>query len=176
MNNMNSDVINYINEFNNIFMGNFGFPKNSSRKNVLKKGDSYYQGFCLGIIYSWTHGKSWQISRLSKNPKYAPLLNLGYKLMNSYDPEFDCTSMQFNRNYVIAKHIDGNNVGESYIMGFGDYQGGELIVYNKQNEPTYVDIKNKFYKFNGSKFYHETAPFIGTRVTIVFFKLGPKTE
>ena len=61
-------------------------------------------------------------------------------------------------------------------MGFGSYSGGELIVYDKDDNPKYVDIKNKFYKFNGSQFYHQTAPFIGTRVTIVFFKLGPKTE
>ena len=67
-----------------------------------------------------------------------------------------------------------NNVGESYIIGLGDYSGGELIVYDSNDNPKYIDINHKFYKFNGSEFYHEVSDFIGTRITLVFFKLGEK--
>jgi len=34
-----------------------------------------------------------------------------------------------------------------------------------------VDIKNKFYKFDGAKKYHETEDFTGTRLSLVFFNL-----
>jgi len=35
-----------------------------------------------------------------------------------------------------------------------------------------MDINHKFYKFNGSEYYHEVAEFFGDRITLVFFKLG----
>tara|TARA_R110000824_G_scaffold11745_2_gene51433 strand:+ start:786 stop:1310 length:525 start_codon:yes stop_codon:yes gene_type:complete len=152
----------------------FYFSKNYNRGNVLKAGDKYYHGVCLGIIFSWTHGHEYILSQISKQPKYADLLKKAMKLINTYDPVFDCTTIQFNKNYRIAKHIDGNNVGESYIIGLGDYSGGELIVYDSNDNPKYIDINHKFYKFNGSEFYHEVSDFIGTRITLVFFKLGEK--
>ena len=173
---MNNNIINLFNTFDNIFLGDFISPKNYNRKNVLKKGDTNYQGFCLGLVFSWNGGRGWRQSRLSKVEKFKPLLENGLKLMKEYDPDFVCTSIQFNKNYKIAKHIDGNNVGESYIIGFGSYTGGELIVYDENDKPTYVDINHKFYKFNGSRFYHESADFLGDRITLVFFKLGPQPK
>jgi len=47
-----------------------------------------------------------------------------------------------------------------------------LIVYDKDDRPEYIDIKNKFYCFNGSEYYHETEEFEGVRVSLVFFQLG----
>ena len=70
------------------------------------------------------------------------------------------------------KHIDGRNVGDSYIIALGDYSGGELIVYDENDKPTYIDINHKFYKFNGSKYYHEVADFIGDRISLVFYILS----
>lgn len=173
---MNNNVIKLFEYFDNMFLGDFTCAKNYNRKNVLKKGDTNYQGFCLGLVFSWNGGRGWRQSKLSLVEKYKPLLENGLKLMKSYDPDFVCTSIQFNKNYQIAKHVDGNNIGESYILGLGDYIGGELIVYNANDEPTYVDINHKFYKFNGSQFAHETADFVGTRITLVFFKLGPQPK
>jgi hypothetical protein len=171
---MNNNTLELIKYFDDVFLGGLLTPKNYNRGNVLQKGDSHYQGFCLGIVFSWNGGHGWRLSRLSKSAKYKPLLEKGLELMKSYDPDFECTSIQFNKNYRIAKHIDGNNVGESYILGIGSYSGGELIVYDENDKPKYIDINHKFYKFNGSQFYHETADFIGDRITFVFFKLGGK--
>ena len=44
--------------------------------------------------------------------------------------------------------------GVSYIIGLGDYEGGELLVYydGENVPPTGVDIKHKFYTFDGSRF------------------------
>ena len=151
---------------------NFYFPQNGNRSNVLKKNDKSYPGFALGIIFSWTHGWEHTLSALSKQPKYSKLLNQSMKLINSFDPDFECSTIQFNKNYQITKHIDGNNVGESYIIGLGNYAGGELIVYDENDKPKYVDINHKFYKFNGCKYYHEVADFIGDRITLVFFFLA----
>ena len=166
------------NKLNNDLL-NFRFRKCSSRLNVLQKGDHHYPGFCLGIIFMWAgkgkkSGQRYGMSLLSETEKYKELLEQSKELMKSYDPTFECTTIQYNKNYKISKHIDANNVGESYILGCGNYIGGELIVYDENDKPTYIDINHKFYKFNGSKYYHETADFIGDRISLVFFKLGEK--
>ena len=35
---------------------------------------------------------------------------------------------QVNKNYETALHVDGNNMGPSYIVGLGDYDGGQVRV------------------------------------------------
>ena len=91
-------------------------------------------------------------------------------------PDFRFTTIQFNRSYKMAKHLDAKNAGVSYIIGLGDYTGGELIVYfdGKDEPPTPVDIKHKFYSFDGSKYYHEVADFTGTRITLVYYSCLPE--
>jgi hypothetical protein len=34
-----------------------------------------------------------------------------------------------NQNFKADKHKDKNNVGPSYLVAFGDYTEGELIMY-----------------------------------------------
>ncbi len=156
----------------------FDFPKNDSRKNILNNKDEIYKGMALGeiiLIPYWRDIKGTRTMPCSKLKikKYKELFDNTneYFKNNSPEPDFNYTTIQYNKNHKCAKHKDKNNVGDSYIIGFGDYTGGELIVYDDSGNPTYVDIKNKFYKFNGSKYYHETNDFIGERYTLVFFNV-----
>ena len=154
----------------------FRFPLMNNRLNVLKKKDISYHNMSLGLVFLRSKGHPLVLGSLSKQPRYAKVLQQGMNLINNYDPDFKCTSIQFNKNYQIVKHIDGRNVGDSYIIALGDYSGGELIVYDENDKPTYIDINHKFYKFNGSKYYHEVADFIGDRISIVFFILSEKNK
>ena len=91
-----------------------------------------------------------------------------------HKPEFKFTTIQYNKNMRAARHVDGKNVGISYIVGLGDYTGGELIIYDNAKTPTGAvrhNLKNKFHSFNGSLYLHEVAPFKGERYTLVFFKI-----
>jgi hypothetical protein len=154
---------------------NFDYPRNHNRKNVLKEGDKYYYGFVLGKIISWAHcgsnetGHQLRDSRRTHYKKYENIRDLIFE----FGKHLDFTTVQVNKNYQCAKHIDGNNVGISTIIGLGDYTGGELLVYydGHDAQPTKVDIKNKFFEFNGSEYYHETAPFTGERHTLVYYSL-----
>ena len=76
----------------------------------------------------------------------------------------------------MAKHLDAKNTGVSYILGLGDYTGGELLIYydGQDKPPTPVDIKHKLYSFDGSKFFHEVADFTGTRITLVYYSCLPE--
>lgn len=146
------------------------------RKNVLR-GQKSYQGFVLGLVTSWAHngganGKEKIPSQKTKLEKYKNIFLLSKKMLNQYDPSFKFTSIQFNKNHRAAKHLDSKNVGVSYIIGLGDYTGGNLMVYDeKGSKYKSINIKNKFYKFNGSIYPHETEPFQGTRYTLVYYSI-----
>ena len=157
------------------------FPLNHSRRNVMKKGQTTYEGFVLGrinLIPYWAKkkGHKQELSVRTKDPKFKPLYKNTRLLMDmhikEHDPKFKYTTIQYNRNHKCAKHKDGRNVGVSYIIGLGDYTGGELIVFDENDKnPKKHDIRNKFYSFNGSKHFHVTAPFQGERYTMVFFNV-----
>tara|TARA_Y100000389_G_scaffold24069_1_gene20761 strand:- start:1408 stop:2034 length:627 start_codon:yes stop_codon:yes gene_type:complete len=163
------------------------FPKNTSRKNIFrtahKENKAKYEGFVLGKInllpVNWkkdSKGKTIKQtnSLKTKEKRYKKLFAECKKLMKMHDPKFKFTTIQYNKNMRAARHVDGRNVGTSYIIGLGDYTGGELIVYDNDKKPTGAvknDLRGNFFAFNGSKFLHEVAPFKGERYTVVFFKI-----
>jgi len=153
----------------------FQYPRNYQRKNIMDKEDKYYYGFVLGMVNSWAHadvketGADKRLCRRNAYKKYQKI----YELAKELGKDIEYTSIQFNKNYRCKKHIDGNNMGESSIIGLGNYTGGELLVYydGPDNPPKKIDIKGKFFKFNGSQYYHETAPFEGERHTLVYYSI-----
>ena len=147
--------------------------RNYERKNVLQPDQKFAEGFVLGDVYSWAHkdvketGAGIRKSRRHNEKKYDRI----WELTQEIGKDLEYTSVQFNKNQKCKKHIDGKNTGISTIIGLGDYEGGELLIYfdGEDKEPTPVDIKGKFYEFDGSKYYHETADFTGNRFSLVFF-------
>tara|TARA_R110000744_G_scaffold1516_2_gene5384 strand:+ start:2446 stop:2943 length:498 start_codon:yes stop_codon:yes gene_type:complete len=152
---------------------NVKFPRSYYRKCVMQEDQKSYEGFVLGDIYSWAHkdvketGAGMRKSRRHEEHKYDKLWDLTQDIAQ----HIEYTSVQYNRNQKCKKHIDGNNTGISTIIGLGDYEGGELLVYydGEDEEPHVIDIHDKFYSFDGAKYYHETADFTGDRFSLVFF-------
>ena len=150
------------------------WPK-TERPNVLREGQKGYEGFALGIVTSWAgkgsrSGYRKMLSMKTREPKYKKLFKETKKLMRLKDPKFKFTSVQFNKNHRAARHRDAKNTGISYIVGLGDYTGGELTIFDENEEnPVKHDIKGKFNTFDGSKYPHETCPFKGERYTLVFY-------
>ena len=149
---------------------------NVVRKNRIDKNEKTgYEGFALGIVTSWAGkgenaGYRKMLSLKTREPKYKRLFTETKKLMRLKDPSFKFTSIQYNKNNRAARHRDAKNVGVSYIVGLGDYTGGELIIFDEnEKNPVKHDIKDKFYSFNGSVYPHETAPYKGERYTLVFY-------
>ena len=156
----------------------------TERPNVVREshknrdgGKGGYEGFALGKVTSWAGkgvnaGYKQILSLKTRDKKYKGLFKETKKLMKMRDPKFKFTSVQYNKNNRAKRHKDSKNVGISYIIGLGNYTGGELIVFD-ENEKNRVkhDIKNKFYKFNGSIYPHETVAFKGERYTLVFYHI-----
>jgi hypothetical protein len=163
---------------------NFQYPINRCRNNTKEsKGEDkneIHRGMALGLVnlrpcnYKKNNNKPQQDCKLLKSKKYKDIFKITNDwFKDKYPYYFKYTTIQYNKNNKCAKHIDGKNVGESIIIGLGDYQGGRLIIYDYEGqEKKYIDIKNKFFKFNGSKYYHETEAFTGNRISLVFFNIN----
>ena len=108
--------------------------------------------------YYWT-------TSYTRNKHLVPIFNA---IAEKYFPDHKWTCIQINKNYPIKPHKDHGNKGESIIVGFGAYSGGELVVEDKE-EPSVYDIKNTFLKFNGSEYTHYVRPFEGERWSLVFY-------
>mgnify|MGYP003324323024 FL=1 len=109
-------------------------------------------------------------SKASAKDKYQKLYSVAKEVMKKHNPNFRYTSIQINKNNRTAKHVDANNVGVSYMLGVGDYVGGDIMIYDADGKnPKQYPTRNKWIKFDGSKYPHETTPFQGTRYTLVYY-------
>ena len=84
------------------------------------------------------------------------------------------TSITVNQNYIAAPHYDKGNIGESYLIAFGEYEGGELEFHEgplKGLHDVRVPIVTDF-----SKVLHSVKPFTGTRYSLVFYNARGASE
>jgi hypothetical protein len=88
----------------------------------------------------------------------------------------DVTSITLNHGVKAKKHRDGFNIGDSVIVGIGDYDGGKLRVYSNDTDYVAHDIKDKPLMFNGAVLAHETEDFTGDRYTIIIYSQRPKSQ
>jgi len=91
----------------------------------------------------------------------------------------DVTSITLNYGVKAKKHVDSFNVGDSVIVGIGDYTDGKLRVYDggKTSETfTAYNIHDTPLMFNGALLAHETEDFTGERYTIIFYSQRPKVK
>jgi len=132
-------------------------PINKKRENT---GEGITHSF--GLIRKRQH-KGLHPSK--RNIKYPDL----YKALEEYGqlhvlPYVKYTGIQVNKNFLCKAHHDTQNIGQSYIVGFGDYTGGELKI-NSYNH----NIHNNPVLFNGCKYLHETQQYVGNRYSLVYF-------
>jgi len=92
------------------------------------------------------------------------------------DFEFtDSTQVQMNKNFPCPPHKDTTNVGCSILVGFGDYDGGEINIKDDETEEVFSkDIREyKGITFNGANNLHWVSPFTlknnSNRYSLVFF-------
>ncbi len=155
-------------------------PK-QGRDNITADRKGNNKGIVLGKVRLFGASKEQQTtkgkdpiatSKSTEKPKYKELFQEASKLMRLHNPNFKFTSIQINENHRASKHKDGYNVGKSYIIGLGDYDGGDVRLYTK-NGDSYkdIDIHNRFATFNGSELEHQTRPFTGERYSLVFYNI-----
>lgn len=112
------------------------------------------------------------------NKKYPEVFEALVKFGNAVVPKgWRYQGITLNHGVKAKKHKDKKNVGESVIVGFGDYTGGELKVWDGNDKnPKALSIKDDPLMFNGGNLYHQTTPFKGDRYTIIFYKQAKKPK
>lgn len=80
------------------------------------------------------------------------------------------TSITVNQNYRCQPHRDKGNYGNSFLVAFGDYQGGCLQILEGDLSGNH-DINCKPIKTDFSKVLHSVQDFTGERYSLVFYNL-----
>jgi hypothetical protein len=103
--------------------------------------------------------------------------------LRSTEHSGEYTCIQLNKHSGMQIHKDTNNEGLSFIIAFGEYQGGRLWVQDcdgteappnaltdaeKALRGAYHDIREQFYVLDGTQ-YHAAEESQGTRYSLVFF-------
>ena len=112
-------------------------------------------------------GKNYKTKLRTEFPEYEFIFK---EFIYLHAKSFLYNQVVINKNFKITKHKDASNVGESIIIGLGDYEEGFLNI-EENGKVKSVDIKNKFYKFNGSLLPHWVSEFKGNRYSLVFYNI-----
>jgi hypothetical protein len=128
-----------------------------------KAGEGLSQAFglvnrrCLPPDYS---RQNWKRPYL-----YKLLLDFGEKYV---DISFNAITL--NQNYKANKHYDKHNRGDSFLVAFGNYTGGELVIHEGDLSGAH-DINCKPIKTDFSKVLHSVNHFVGDRFSVVYYWL-----
>lgn len=96
-----------------------------------------------------------------------------FKLLKDFADKYvtiPYSSITVNQNYQAAKHRDKGNTGNSYLVAFGSYTGGELEILEGEAQGKH-DIRWKPIVTDFSKAYHQVLPFQGERYSLVFYTI-----
>ena len=139
-----------------------------ARPNVTESGKAV-PGMCVGLVFALGQGA--QASHVSEcHPSMVKVLTRWCRATlprTRKGAEFPFSSLQINYNYAAIKHVDGNNIGPSYIMSIGKHSGGALWTADQG----VVECKDAWKLFDGNK-EHATQPFKGERISFIAFAHG----
>jgi hypothetical protein len=102
---------------------------------------------------------------------YHLLLDFGRK----HVPFTDWNAITVNQNYATAPHRDKGNAGISYLVAFGNFQGGQLKIHEGDCSGGH-DIRHQPVLFDGAKILHSVSAFEGERYSLVYYKLSRQTS
>jgi hypothetical protein len=69
-----------------------------------------------------------------------------------------------NHNVKCPPHYDSKNVGNSVLISFGDYSGGEIIIDGQEFNAYHQPIM-----FNGSSLLHYNKEHQGNKYSLVYY-------
>tara|TARA_R110000823_G_scaffold201320_1_gene332198 strand:- start:161 stop:790 length:630 start_codon:yes stop_codon:yes gene_type:complete len=142
--------------------------KDKTRKNVLQKKDQKIEAMVLGRVRAYDK-KDLVNSSASNSGKYIQLEKALRRLMKIHNPNFRYTSIQLNKSVETAWHFDKGNVGMSYLIAFGKFTGGGVVVKVRNNKEMLINNDHKWLYFDGHNSEHKSAPSKGVRYAVIFF-------
>lgn len=160
------------------------FPPNRDRSNVSGVDKETTDRYLKNSNYTWRGVKGNPCSSFTigyikprRCPKNAPkvlskstlrnkkLYELCRRYIQEIKPDFQYTSICVNKNVHCLPHVDANNIGQSLIVGLGDYTGGDLFIDDTRHNIRYSPVV-----FNGAKETHWNDQITsGTKYSLVYF-------
>ena len=151
--------------------------KSTNRKSINPTGKAP-----TSDVYGLTKWKNYSNMKSRIESKYKGLyhtkLKTDYPEFQEYLDEFayfylpqsfKWYSVTINKNFKCAANKDAANIGISYIVGLGNYQGGQTVVEQRDGSVKFLDIRHTPCGFNGSELTHYTTDFTGDRYSVVFY-------
>jgi hypothetical protein len=146
--------------------------KKNIQMNKYRRGVGIGRSQCFGMVRK--RSLSPDLSRQSWLDPRLHYLLMKFALVN-LPPDFTFTSIQVNDSYMCEAHFDKHNRGNSYIVAFGSYTGGELVLKGADGDKDY-NIRHRPMLFDGSKVEHYTKEFSGKRYSLVYHTLVPPVK
>jgi hypothetical protein len=116
----------------------------------------------MGILPRRNYG----VGESRNNDSWPEILLEARKLATIICPDLNYTTIMVNIDYQALPHRDKNNDGESVVVGFNDYEGGELVA-----DGIPYSIRHRPFRFRASETLHSVNPIsAGSRFSIVFFR------
>ena len=133
-------------------------------------------------------GTTWRLMIGKEKREYCPILK-GYKtklyqdypelfdvfneFRDYYFKEFIFDSVTINKmpkGVSMKPHYDKMNVGESVLVAFGDYKGGNTFIKKDERNYKIVDARDEPQQFNGHTTHHFVSTIKeGLRYSLVFY-------
>jgi hypothetical protein len=136
-------------------------PKHSNRSGRAKSFGEH-----RSAVFGFIKARITRQYNLSAHSKKFPELYAEIVRIGKLFVPFDFQSIFLNHNVCCPPHKDKNNSGESVIISFGDYEGGELIIEGFGEFVT----KNRPLIFNGSHVTHWNNPITsGNKYSLIYF-------
>lgn len=116
------------------------------------------------VTFGLVRGRFTGVIDLSVNTKkYPEIYDEICRIGNLFSFQFK--SIHLNHNVICPKHMDENNQGNSLLLSFGDYTGGNIMIEEKKYDANCNGII-----FNGSILEHwNTDDLVGNKYSLVFF-------
>ena len=145
------------------------FYFNTLRTNLGPSAPTVYAGrryLLTPVLSNSVHGAG-------RTKKQARMLELVRSLLPDLK---EPVMLTLNKNVCCGKHKDSKNSSEfSYIMFFGDFEGGELVVEEPEGDRI-LSEKNVWHKFCGRDHFHYNLAHTGTKYSIVAYTQNGKSK
>jgi hypothetical protein len=129
--------------------------RHNAKNNRLDFPEHY--GATFGITRARFSGKIGLSKLTLQSPKV-------WEWLQTLPVPIEWNAIQINKNLVCPPHKDKNNIGNSYILSFGDYMGGELVIEGIEHDTRTGLV------FNGFEKEHWNKPITGIKYSVIFFK------
>ena len=116
----------------------------------------------MGILARRNYGVGYS----RNNDSYPDILREARALAKIICPHINYTTIAVNVDYEANDHTDRNNIGESCVVAFGDFEGGKLKIGDKE-----YNLQHAPLTFEAAKNVHSVSPITaGTRLSCVWFR------